>query len=298
MKKTQGVGEQCDATQHLWCQSGLTCPSGLCQDPTQTEPTYFLARGETCQSSNDCSFYSGRYLYCDAALNTCVNTGGLEPTTQQNYCYQWADCNWGEYCSPYDSTSTIQVPATCKPIPSGFGDSGSFCKIAPSFSQATGECGWTKFCAQSIQDELDAGHTPYEQTTCQSLYSLPEGAQCPTDIPGNQLGIGGNTAGLTFSFCASGPCLPINEPAPPGSGGGTVTVHRCSSADYTYSGFGCRQNQECGRGLTCGCGYNGGGRNRCVIGGAFFSMGTKSTILESVFTTVVLMLGSESMYIK
>jgi len=45
-------------------------------------------------------------------------------------------------------------------------------------------------------------------------------------------------------------------------------IHRCTSADYTYAGTGCRQSDECGRGLSCACSPQGGGRYRCLPDGA------------------------------
>jgi len=192
----------------------------------------------------------------------------MNSQTKEYGCNTWSECQWNEYCSPTDQTSSPTISPTCKADPGGFGArGGALCKVAPSFTYPTGQCGWTQFCVNNAQDENDVSHTGYTSTTCQVPYSLPEGAQCPPDIGIQQLYIGDTSTtanyqnGNPISFCSSGPCTRS------GTGITGQPIHRCSSADYTYAGTGCRQAAECGRGLTCGCPNRGGGRARCMPDG-------------------------------
>jgi len=259
MKKTQGRGETCNSAQHLWCQPPYTCnggSSGTCVDYTQSTPYNFASRGEACQTNSDCG---GSYLSCDPFLNVCVNNN-VDPSSLENYCSSWSDCRFGEYCSPADSTTNNGISATCKKNPTGLGSrTNSLCKKSGS---VTGQCGWTQPCADGNSDETNAGNTPYTTSTCQALYSQPEGAMCAPDFSMSTLGFPGSSNNYLFSFCASGPCVQLNV--------GGVTENRCSSADYTYAGTGCRTNDECGRGLSCQCPAWGGGRARCTVGTSSF----------------------------
>jgi len=106
---------------------------------------------------------------------------------------------------------------------------------------------------------VDLNHNAYAVTTCQNPYSLSEGEMCPQDIPANQLYLGEanqRNNSNPISFCATGPCIQRNG------------IHRCASADYTYAGDGCRQSNECGRGMQCACPAQGGARQRCLIDSA------------------------------
>jgi len=176
----------------------------------------------------------------------------VDPTTKRAQCTQWADCLWNQYCSPADYSATPMITATCK---DGAIRSNPFCTTAPTFSNPTGECGWTQFCVEANQDEAGAGHTPFTSTTCHSPYSIGEGEMCPPDINLGSLSVGTYTQKYPLSFCASGPSQ--ND--------GSNNVWRCAKADWTYAGTGCRASSECGRGLTCGCPQAGGGRQRCIL---------------------------------
>jgi hypothetical protein len=250
---------------------------GTCIDPnTVSQPDTFAARGEECQKHDDCASYSySGYGYCDPFTHQCVNDN-LDSTTQELHCLIWADCLWDEYCSPPDTTTTPGIQATCKKMPGGWGNRGaSLCKVAQA-SNPSGQCGWAQFCTNLNQDEADfplSGHAAYTATTCQQPYSIPEGGMCPPDLPGNTVKIGQTMSNsYPISFCATGPCVEdgqINYWH--GQGQRTYSVARCMSPDYTYAGTGCRDNDECGRGMECTCPTQGGGRQRCIPSNQFQS---------------------------
>jgi hypothetical protein len=267
MKRTQGRNEACQDSKHLFCQPWLTCSNptngGSCYDNSPSQPEEFLARGETCQTPNDC--VSGD---CDPFINKCVNSN-IDVTSGEARCGGWYDCQWGEYCSPADTTTTPNIPATCKPVPGGFGSrSGALCKSqTPDYynyytGYITGQCGHAQFCMQKNYDESIAQHTAYILSTCQKPYSIPEGEMCYPDIPAGYVQIGATWTDFPISFCANGPCVRSGPNLGAGINGGE---YRCVSADYTYAGTGCQAATDCGRGLDCLCPPGGGSRQRCML---------------------------------
>jgi len=205
---------------------------------------------------------------CDPYTKTCTNPS-VDPTTLQAVCDEWADCLWGQYCAPKDSTTnpTYPINSTCRP---GGIRSSPFCS-ATSYYNPTGECGWTQFCAPANQDEVDMNHAPFQSLTCRQLYSIGEGQMCPPDIGAGTFSIGSSYVQRhPQSFCASGPCLQDGSLSVDPQSGTTASVWRCSKADFTYAGTGCRQTDECGRGLNCSCPITAGGqRYRCMLNPQF-----------------------------
>jgi len=179
IKRTQGPGQSCVASNREFCLYELTC-SGTCIDPVNSAASNFAGFDEPCDTVGDCLSFG--LLFCDPFLKTCRLTPPEPYTCSQEY-----DCPSGYTCALADTTVSPSVPRQCKKAISLGSRDGALCSRPESATEQNNlECGYLYSCQQLNPFESDAR---FIRRVCVAPFSLGPGRLCANNY-----------------FCASGIC--------------------------------------------------------------------------------------------